>query len=111
MKSTRPQQERERRINEARSLYNKVIPKAQGEAERTVQAAEGYATDRVNRAQGDIAAFNALLEAYRRSPEVTRRRMYLETMSRVYPKVQRKVVLDKDMKGLLPLLNLSGEAK
>jgi len=105
------QQEKERRINEARSLYNKIIPKAQGEAERTIQTAEGYATDRVNRAQGDVAAFSALLEAYRRSPDVTRRRMYLETMSRIYPKVQRKVIIDKDMKGLLPLLNLGGESK
>jgi membrane protease subunit HflK len=105
------QQEKERRINEARSLYNKIIPKAQGEAERTIQTAEGYATDRVNRAQGDVAAFSALLEAYRRSPDVTRRRMYLETMSRIYPMVQRKVIIDKDMKGLLPLLNLGGESK
>jgi membrane protease subunit HflK len=105
------QQEKERRINEARSEFNKVIPKAQGEAKRTVQAAEGYATDRVNRAKGDVAAFNALLAAYRRSPEVTRRRIYLETMSRIYPNVQRKVILDKDLKGVLPLLNLDREVK
>ncbi|MBD3867889.1 MAG: FtsH protease activity modulator HflK, partial [Acidobacteria bacterium] len=90
------QQEKERRINEARSAFNKVIPKAQGEAKRTVQAAEGYATDRVNRAEGDVAAFNFLLDAYRRAPDVTRRRMYLETMGTIYPKVKRKIILDKD---------------
>ncbi len=105
------QQEKERRINEARSEFNKVIPKAQGEAKRTVQAAEGYATDRVNRAKGDVAAFSALLAAYRRSPEVTRRRIYLETMSRMYSNVQRKVILDKDLKNVLPLLNLDREVK
>ncbi len=105
------QQEKERRINEARSAFNKVIPKAQGEAKRTVQAAEGYATDRVNRAKGDVAAFSALLDAYRRAPEVTRRRMYLETMGAIYPQVKRKVILDKDLKGILPLLNLDGEVK
>ncbi len=105
------QQEKERRINEARSAFNKVIPKAQGEAKRTVQAAEGYATDRVNRAQGDVAAFSVLLDAYRRAPEVTRRRMYLETMGTIYPNVKRKVILDKDLKGVLPLLNLDGEVK
>ena len=105
------QQEKERRINEARSAFNKVIPKAQGEAKRTVQAAEGYATNRVNRAEGDVAAFNALLDAYRRAPDVTRRRIYLETMGTIYPKIRRKVVLDKDLKGVLPLLNLHGEVK
>jgi membrane protease subunit HflK len=105
------QQEKERRINEARSAFNKVIPKAQGEAKRTVQAAEGYATDRVNRAEGDVAAFNVLLDAYRRAPDVTRRRMYLETMGTIYPKVKRKIILDKDMKGVLPLLNLDGGVK
>ncbi len=105
------QQEKERRINEARSAFNKVIPKAQGEAKRTVQAAEGYATDRVNRALGDVAAFNALLDAYRRAPDVTRRRIYLETMGTIYPRVERKVILDKDLKGVLPLLNLDREVK
>jgi len=105
------QQEKERRINEARSAFNKVIPKAEGEAKRTVQAAEGYATDRVNRAKGDVAAFSALLNAYRRAPDVTRRRMYLETMGTIYPQVKRKVILDKDLKGVLPLLNLDREVK
>ncbi len=103
------QQERERMINEAQTEYNRVIPRAAGEAQQTIQQAEGYATDRVNRARGDAEAFKALLAAYRRSPEVTRRRIYLETMNRIYPKVQNKVVLDDDLKGVLPLLPLSKE--
>ena len=105
------QQERERMINEARSQYNRLVPKARGEAQQMIQEAEGYATDRVNRAQGDAVAFEALLAAYKRSPEVTRRRIYLETLQEIYPKMQRKVVLDDGLEGILPLLNLSGEGK
>ncbi|ANM30237.1 membrane protein [Acidobacteria bacterium Mor1] len=106
------QQERERMINEAQTEYNRVIPRAQGEAQQTIQQAEGYATDRVNRAKGDAEAFKALLAAYKRSPDVTRRRIYLETMNSIYPKVQDKIVLDDDLKGVLPLLPLgSGGGK
>ena len=100
------QQERERMINEARREFNSVIPRARGEAQQTIQAAEGYATDRINRAEGDVAAFNQLLEAYKRSPEVTRRRIYLETMQEVLPRVKRKIVIDEDVEGLLPMLQL-----
>ena len=100
------QQEREKMINEARSEFNRVIPRARGEALQTIQQAEGYATDRVNRARGDATLFTALLAAYRRAPEVTRRRMYLETVGEVYPKVKRKIVLDAKAKNVLPLLNL-----
>ena len=98
-------------INEARSEFNRVIPRARGEAQQVIQEAEGYATDRVNRAQGDAALFQEVLSAYRRAPEVTRRRIYLETMESVLPKIQRKVILDQDMKGLLPLLSLDREVK
>ncbi len=100
------QQEKEKLINEAQSEYNKVIPRAQGEAQQTIQEAEGYALDRVNRAQGDSARFDALYTEYRKAPEVTRKRLYLETMTKVLPKVERKVVVDDGVKGILPLLNL-----
>ena len=102
------QQERERLINEARTAFNKVIPRARGEALQTIQEAEGYATDRVNRAKGDATRFEALLAAYRQAPEVTRRRIYLETMQDLLPDVKRTVVLDEDLRGLLPLLSLDG---
>ncbi len=105
------QQEKERMINEARSEYNAVIPRARGEAQQTIQQAEGYATDRVNRSRGDAELFKALLAAYRRAPEVTRRRIYLETMQAVYPNVQQKIVLDQALQGILPLLPLTREAK
>jgi len=102
------QQEREKLINQAQSEYNQVIPRARGEAEQAVQEAEGYALDRVNRAQGDAARFKAYFDAYRQAPEVTRRRIYLETMGVVLPQVQRKVVVDDAIRGVLPLLNLDG---
>jgi membrane protease subunit HflK len=105
------QQERERMINEARTAFNRVIPKARGEALQAIQEAEGYATDRVNRAKGDAARFKALLEAYRKAPDVTRRRIYLETLQEILGGVKRTLVLDKDLKGLVPLLSLQGEAK
>jgi membrane protease subunit HflK len=97
-------------INEARTAFNRVIPKARGEAQQAIQEAEGYATDRVNRAEGDAARFRALLEAYRKAPEVTRRRIYLETMQQILPGVQRTLVLDKDLKSLVPLLSLQGDS-
>ncbi|MDB4324763.1 FtsH protease activity modulator HflK [bacterium] len=105
------QQEKERLINLAQQEFNKVVPRASGEAEQMIQEAEGYATERVNRAQGDVAGFSAVLDAYERSPDVTRRRIYLETMQAVLPQIRRKVILDSDLKGLLPLLNLSEEVK
>jgi membrane protease subunit HflK len=98
------QQQRDRLINEARAEYNKVVPRAKGEAEQAILQAQGYSLDRVNRAQGDSARFKSLYEAYRRAPDVTRRRMHLETMERVLPQVGGKLFLDKDAKGILPLL-------
>ena len=103
------QQEREKLINQAQSEYNREIPKAKGEAEQTIQEAEGYALNRVNRSQGDAALFNALYEAYRSAPDVTRKRMYLETMNEVLPQVQSKIIVDSDLKGVLPLLNLNND--
>ncbi len=100
------QQQRDRLINEARAEYNQVIPRASGEAEQAVLQAEGYSLDRVNRSQGDATRFKALYESYRRAPQVTRQRMYLETMQRVLPKTGGKVYLDKDARGVLPLFSL-----
>ena len=82
-----------------------------GEALQAIQEAEGYATDRVNRAKGDAARFEALYAAYRRAPDVTRQRMYLETLADILPEVQRTVVFDEDLKTLLPLLSLDTEGK
>jgi membrane protease subunit HflK len=102
------EQERERSINDARGEYNRVIPKARGEAAQVIEQARGYAIDRVNRAKGDAALFEEVFAAYRRAPEVTRRRIFLETMETIYPAMQRKILLDNSLEGVLPLLQLDG---
>jgi membrane protease subunit HflK len=103
-------QEKERAINDAWADYNKEVPKAKGEAEQAVRAAEGYALERVNNAEGDAKRFDALYEEYRKAPAVTRKRIYLETMRELLPKMGRKLVLDDKAKGILPLFQL-GETK
>jgi membrane protease subunit HflK len=99
-------QEKERLIYQAREAYNKVIPAAKGQAEKTIKAAEGYALDRVNRARGDTARFLALYEEYSKAQDVTRRRLYLEAIQEIFPKLGNKYIVDADQKNLLPLLNL-----
>lgn len=99
-------QERETTINEAEQAYNKVIPKAKGEAEKTISVAEGYAVNRVNRAEGEANKFLAVWEEYRKSPEVTKKRLYLETLNDVLPKIGKKYILDTKEKGVLPFLPL-----
>jgi membrane protease subunit HflK len=102
------EQERERAINDARGDYNRVIPRARGEAKQVIEQARGYAFDRVNRAKGDAALFEEVYAAYRRAPEVTRRRIFLETMQSIYPAMERKILLDSGLEGVLPLLQLDG---
>ena len=100
------QQEKEQAINVANGLYNRAIPKARGEAERRISDAEGYATQRINEAEGDASRFNALYAEYVKAPEVTRKRLYLETMTEVVPKLGRRVIIDQEASQILPLLNL-----
>jgi membrane protease subunit HflK len=100
------QQEKETLINQAKSEYNKVIPKASGQAKETIQKAEGYATERVNNAKGQVARFNALYIEYVKAPEVTKRRIYLETMESVLPKLGNKIIADQKASNILPLLQM-----
>ena len=102
------QQQRDRLINEARGEYNRVIPRARGEAEQAVLQAEGYALDRINRALGEATRFSAVYEEYRQAPDVTRRRLYLETMQRILPAMGQKLFVDENATGVLPLLSLNG---
>jgi membrane protease subunit HflK len=102
------QQQRDRMINEARAEYNKVIPRAKGEAQQAVLEAEGYGLNRINRAEGESARFRSIQEAYRKAPDVTRRRLYLETMERVVPRMGGKLFLDPAARGIVPLLPLDG---
>ncbi len=100
------QQEREKLINQAQAQYNKVIPKAEGDAKKTVEEAKGYAINRVNRAEGDATLFDDLFAEFKKAPEVTRKRLYLETLNEILPEVGRKVIVDGNLKSVLPLLNL-----
>ena len=99
-------QEKERKINEAWAEYNREIPKAKGEAEQTIRGAEGYATERVNKAKGDAHRFIAVYKEYVRAPLVTRRRLYLEALEEILPKLKKKIILDERLKNLIPFLNL-----
>ncbi len=105
------QQEREKSINVANGEYNRAVPRARGEAEQSISTAEGYAVKRVNEAQGDVSRFNALLAEYRKAPEVTKRRMYLETLGEILPHVGSKIILDESASQLLPLLQLHSDPK
>ena len=103
------QQSKEKLINEARQEYNKVIPLAEGEKDQRIREADGYRLKRINEAEGDASRFNALFTEYHKAPEVTRRRIYIETMQSVMPSIQSKVLVDEQMRGLLPLLNLDAQ--
>ena len=105
------QQEKEKLINEARRDYNKVIPLAEGEKDQRIREADGYRLKRINEAEGDAARFTALLAEYKKAPEVTRRRIYVETMQEILPGIRSKVVVDDQMRGILPLLNLDSQKK
>lgn len=105
------QQEKEKLINEARAEYNLAVPRARGEGDQTVSQAEGYAIDRINRAEGDAARFRDIYAEYRKAPEVTRRRIFIETMGTVLPKLGRKIIVDENSKNVIPLLQLGNEGK
>ncbi|MEI8233754.1 MAG: FtsH protease activity modulator HflK [Verrucomicrobiota bacterium] len=108
------QQDRENAINVANGDYNKAVPKAKGEADQTIRGAEGYRFKRVNEAEGDVASFSAMLAQYTKAPEITRTRLYLETMGEILPQVGQKIIFDESLRQLLPILPLSnkpGEGK
>lgn len=100
------QQQKETLINQAKSEYNKVIPRARGQARETIQQAEGYAIDRVNRSEGEASRFRKLYREYVKAPEVTKRRIYLETLENIIPEMGNKVVTDQNGSGVLPLLQM-----
>ncbi|MBO6794635.1 MAG: FtsH protease activity modulator HflK [Balneolaceae bacterium] len=100
------EQQRETLINQARADYNRVIPRADGEAQQTIQQAEGYALNRVNTAQGEVSRFNDLYEEYIKAPEVTKRRIFLETMEEILPQMGQKIITDEEGNSVIPLLQL-----
>jgi len=103
-------QEKEKLVNQAWEEYNRVIPKAKGQAEQQIRNAEGYALERINQSQGDAERFTLTLAEYKKAPEVTKKRLYLEMMGKVLPNVKDKWFLDDSQKGILPFLNLTADA-
>ena len=103
-------QDMKRLVNEAEETYNRVIPKARGDAKKIIEEAHGYAAQRVNNAEGETKRFLDILKEYKLAPEVTRKRMYIETMREVMPNVESVYVLDDEQQSPLPLLNLSKES-
>jgi membrane protease subunit HflK len=103
------QQDRENAINIANGDYNEAVPRARGQADQMIRAAEGYRFKRVNEAQGDVASFNAILVEYLKAPEITRTRLYLETMGDVLPATGEKIIIDDSMRNLLPILPLNAK--
>ena len=100
-------QEKEKMINQAWEAYNKVIPKAKGTAEKTIRESEGYALDKINRAKGESERFLATLGEYKKSPEITRKRLYLETLAEALPRAKEKYIIDSQQKSILPLLDIN----
>jgi len=100
-------EDKNRLINQAEGYRNDVIPKARGEAEAMIRGAEGFRESRIKRAEGDVAKFNAVLKEYRKAKDITRERLYLETMEKVLPGVEKVIVPDKDSGNMLNLLNLT----
>jgi len=107
----RAKQDKEKMINEAWEDYNKRIPRAKGEAEQMIAEAQGYALKRVNQALGDVALFKQVYREYRNAPNVTRRRLYLETMNEILPRIKEIYIVDEKQKAILPLLDIRGQGK
>lgn len=105
----RAREDKEKLINQAKGYKADLIPKARGESQKIERAAEGYKEQRILRAKGDAAKFDSLLAEYKKAEKVTRERMYLETMEDIMGKVDKKVVVDRELaKGTLPVLPLGG---
>ena len=101
----RAKQDQETLINEAKQDYNKLIYRIEGEAQRIVTEAEGYSIERVNNAKGDVALFESVLKEYLKAPQITKDRLYIETMEYVLTKNKNKIIVDKDIEHLVPFLD------
>ena len=103
------QQEKQTAINQAWAVYNDAVPNARGQAKGREKQAEAYAFRRINQAKGEVEKFSLLLAEYSKAPDVTRRRLYLESMEAILPSLEKKVIVDDSVKGILQTLPLGGE--
>lgn len=100
-------QDMNRLINEGREAYNAEIPKVQGQADQIVEVAQGYASERVNVAKGDVSRFNAVYDEYRKAPEVTKKRLYYEMMEEIFKDQNNIDLIDKSLQNVLPIKNIT----
>jgi len=105
----RAQQDRENVINIANGEYNKAVPRARGEADQNIRAAEGYRFKRINEAEGDAYAFTQVLEQYVKAPDVTRARIYLETLGDVLPQARQQIIVDDSVQQIMPMLPMTSK--
>lgn len=105
----RARQEKEAVINEATKELNKITLKAEGTAKRMVSEAEGYAIERINNAKGDVALFENVLREYKKAPEITKDRLYIEAMESVLGQIEGKVIVDPDLENFLPLMKIESK--
>jgi membrane protease subunit HflK len=102
-------QDMNRFINEGKEAYNSEIPRAKGEADQQVLIAQGYAAERINKAKGDVARFTAVYSEYKKSPAVTRDRLYMEAMETIFSGQENAVLIDKKLDNMLPIKNISSQ--
>lgn len=101
-------QEQEKMLNQAEEAYNRVIPEAKGKANKLIQEAEGFASEVINRAHGNAERFTAIFREYRKAPSITRKRIYLETMQEIFQRLDKLTIVDRKIKGLLPIFSNPG---
>ena len=100
-------EDKNRMVNQAEGYRNDIIPKARGEAEAMIRDAEGFRESRIKRSEGDAVKFTTILKEYRKAKSITQKRLYLETMERVLPGIEKIIIPDKDSGNMLNLLNLN----
>ena len=100
-------EDKNRMINQAEGYRNDVIPKARGEAEAMIRDAEGFKESRIKRAEGDATKFTTILKEYKKAKSITEKRLYLETMEKVLPGIDKIIIPDKESGNMLNLLNLN----
>ncbi|ACH93157.1 FtsH protease activity modulator HflK [Borrelia duttonii] len=95
-------QDKNKFINEGKKEFNQIIPKIRGEALKLIEEAKGYKENRINSALAETAIFNAILDAYIKDPEITRERIYNETMKEILENKDNIEIIDKNLKNFLP---------
>ena len=103
-------QEQEKAINQAERAYNEVIPEARGKAEKLITESRGLAISLLNKAKGDAQKFALELKEFRRAPEITKKRLYLDAMEKIFETQEDIVIIDKQVKGMLPIFSNSLKA-